>query len=333
MPIQMYLALATLTSKEVIMILSIKKTLMALAFSSLAVSPLQAKSNETDIKEVRNEVGIMLNILQASLKQQSSDKNIRFRANAVFYLADQGVVFEIDSGRHGGNFFDFNFNGLNGLIGSIPNAPTAPNAIGRDFEINIDEKEIERMVMNFVEHGEHYDDDLSDKMHDLGEEQRELGWERREYDRTRRDLEFEKRKADSDRRKEIEKRLNELSKGVAKLEAKANELERFRSELEAERNQEVAKRHAVKQKLYKESLSSFEDTIGNMLCSYGAGLRSLSDDENVTFLLSDFIDADNDSVIGSHDKVYVFKHKDIQACVTGKSNKDKLLTAAKTYLF
>ncbi|GAC18193.1 hypothetical protein [Paraglaciecola arctica] len=312
------------------MTLLIRKTLLALAFSSLAISPLQAKSNETNIKEVRNEVGIMLNILQATLKQQSSNKNIRFRAESVFYLADQGVVFEIDSGRHGGNFFGFD---LKGLMNSIPIAPTAPNTNGGRIEIDIDENEIERMVMSIVEHGEHYDDELSDKMRDLSEEQRELGWEKREYDRTRRDLEFEKRNADTQRRKEIEKRQNELNKEVAKLESKTRELEKFRSDLETERNQEVAKRQAVNQKIYKESLSLFEDTIGNMLCRYGAGLRSLSDDENVTFLLSDFVDADNDSVIGSHDKVYVFKHKDIQACVTGKSNKDKLLTAAKTYLF
>jgi hypothetical protein len=315
------------------MTLSIKKTLLALAFSSLAVSPLQAKNSETDIKEVRNEAGIMLNILQASLKQQSSDKNIRFRAEAVFYLASQGVVFEIGSGRHGGNIFGFDLNGLISSIPKAPREPREPRAERNSIEIDIDEDEIERMVMSFVEHGDHYDDDLSDKMRELNEEKRELAWEKREHDRTRRDLDFEKRNADSNRRKEIEKRLNELNKGVAKLEAKTKELEAFRSNLEAERNQEVAKRQVAKQRLYKESLSLFEDTIGDMLCRYGAGLRSLSDDENVTFLLSDFVDADDDSVIGSHDKVYVFKHKDIQACVTGKSNKDKLLTAAKTYLF
>ncbi|MFT6990601.1 MAG: hypothetical protein ACJASL_002580 [Paraglaciecola sp.] len=269
--------------------------------------------------------------MQASLKQQRSDKKIRFRAESVFYLADQGVVFKIDSGRHGGNFFGFD---LGGLISQIPQPPEPPkNPKSSRFEINIDENEIERMVMNFVEHGDHYDDDLSDKMRELSEEKRQLGWDKRESERTRRDLEFEKRNADPVRRKEIEKRLNGLNKGVAKLEAKTKELEKFRNELDAERSQEVAVRQAAKQKLYKESLSLFEDTIGDMLCRYGAGLQSLSDQENVTFLLSDFVDADDDSVIDSHDKVYVFKHKDIQACVTGKSNKDKLLLAAKTYLF
>ena len=118
-----------------------------------------------------------------------------------------------------------------------------------------------------------------------------------------------------------------------KLETKSKELEKYRTGIEAQRNEEIAKRKAAKQQIYKASLSKFEDTIGDMLCRYGAGLRSLADNENVTFLLSDFVEADNDSVIRSHDKVYVFKHQDIQACVTGKTNKDKLLSAATTYLF
>ena len=69
-----------------------------------------------------------------------------------------------------------------------------------------------------------------------------------------------------------------------------------------------------------------------MLCSYCAWSGCLSDDENITFLLAEFVNADDDSVIGSHDKMYAFKHKDVAACVTGKSDK-KLLTEANRYLF
>lgn len=330
MPNQLLVVLALLTNEEMIMILSFKKTLLALAFSSVVFSPLQAKTNQTNIKEVRNEVGIMLNILQATLKQQSADKKIRFRADAVFYLANQGVVFEIDGGNRRGNFFGFDFNDL---IGSIPTAPAAPISNGNRFELEINENEIEKMVMRFVDHDDRHADDISHKVRELKDEQRQLQWEKREYDRTRRDLEFEKRNAATERRKEIEKRAAELDKEMAKLEAKSNELSKFQNELEAERNQEIAKRKAASQKIYQESLALFEDTIGDMLCRYGAGLGSLSENENVSFLLSDFVEADKDSVIRTHDKVYVFKHQDIQACVTGKTNKDKLLSSVTTYLF
>ncbi|MBL4631067.1 MAG: hypothetical protein JKY14_07880 [Paraglaciecola sp.] len=329
------------------MTLSIKKTVMAFALTSIVFSSLKVQGSETDIKEVRNEAGIMLNILQASLKQRISNKNIRFRAESVFYLANQGLVFEIESGRRGGNFFGFD---LAGLINNIPVAPTAPIAIhssqstdGNRFEMSIgeremevvnfiDEGEVEALVKSIMRHGGHYDDDLNDKIRELSEEQRELGWEIREHDRANRDLEFEKRNADSSRRKEIEKRLKELNKKVLKLKIKSKELKKYRSDLQTERNQKVAKIQVAKQQLYKKSLALFEDTIGDMLCRYGAGLRSLSDEENLTFLLPDFVEADHDSVKGSYDKVYVFNHKDIQACVTGKSSKDILLTAAKTYL-
>ena len=80
-------------------------------------------------------------------------------------------------------------------------------------------------------------------------------------------------------------------------------------------------------------MALFEDIIGDMLCNINAGHRSLSNDENITFLLSGFVKAEDNSVNGSHDKVYVFKYKDVKFCVTGKSDKKKLLTAPKTYLF
>ena len=137
--------------------ISIKKTLLALALSGLAISPLQAKNDGSNVQEVRDEVSIMLNLLQASLKQQDSKKNVRFRADAVFYLANQGVVFDIGSNRRGGNLFRFNLGGLNGLLDDIPDVPELSDS--NKFEFNINENEIERMVMRFTGHGEDFDDE------------------------------------------------------------------------------------------------------------------------------------------------------------------------------
>ncbi|MGS2720705.1 hypothetical protein [Paraglaciecola aestuariivivens] len=309
------------------MIKLMKKTLLAAAIAGLSSTAVQAKKQDTDIKQVRNEAGIMLNILQTSLRQKGSDKNVSFKPKAVFYLAGQGVVFEIDSGRHGRSFFGFDFSGM---LENLPVAPAAPFGNARQF---VDEHEIEEIVREFVDHGNEQERDLRDKMRELSQEQRELSWQQREYNRSIRDLEFEKRNAESQRRKDIEMRIAELNKDIAKLEVKSKELEAFKSELTAERKKELKKRQELKQKLYKESLALFEDTIGDVLCRYGAGLSGLADNENVSFLLSDFVEAENDSNIKSHDKVYVFKHKDIQTCVAGKTNQNQLLSAATTYMF
>jgi hypothetical protein len=79
-------------------------------------------------------------------------------------------------------------------------------------------------------------------------------------------------------------------------------------------------------------LALFEDTIGDMVINCSAALRSLFNNNN-TVLLSDFVDANENFAMGSNGKVYVFKHKYVKACFTGKSNKNMLLTQAKIFFF
>ncbi|NCP64846.1 MAG: hypothetical protein GW763_15510 [Paraglaciecola sp.] len=314
----------------------IRKTLLALTVAGLSmsagVSQAQAPSNVT---EVRNELGIMLNILQASLKQNSRD-NIRFRAKSVTYLAQQGVVFDIDSGSSR-KFFGFDFGNMFNNLPVAPVAPVAPNAPvvsgSAHFDFDFDSEELEDALREAFGRDEEFAQDSREKMRELSERQRELAWEQREYERNRRDLEFEKRNADGERRKEIEKDLSELSGELQKLQNKRAELEKYSADMAEEQSKLAQKREEAKKQLYSQSLALFEDTVGDMLCRYGAGVKSLPDDENINFVLSDFTTADNDSVIGTHDKVYVFKMKDIRACVTGKINKNKLLGESTTYMF
>lgn len=103
------------------------------------------------------------------------------------------------------------------MVNNVLVAPNSSNSNSRSTEVNIDENAIERVIINFVQHGEHYADDLSDKMRELSEEQRELGWYKRSYTLSLRDLESEKRSTDSTRRNKIKKRLNELDKKCLNL--------------------------------------------------------------------------------------------------------------------
>jgi vacuolar-type H+-ATPase subunit I/STV1 len=308
--------------------LSIKKALLGLTLAGITLTQVQAQA-PSNVKEVRNELGIMLNILQASLRQ-NNNKNIRFKAESVTYLVNQGVVFDIDSNNRG-NVFSFD---LGNMLSNIVVPPVPPvNGNARHIEIEFDEEGIEETIRQAFEHDNDYAEEARDKMRELSERQRDLSWQQREYDRSRRDLEFEKRSAEGDRRNDIDKELSELAKELITVEAKRAELEKYTAQLAQEQAKLAQERDAAKKQLYSQSLAVFEETIGNMLCRYGAGLKSLPENENISFVLSDFAEAEKDSVLRSHDKVYVFKYKDVKSCVIGKSNKEQLLAAATTYLF
>ena len=307
----------------------LKKTLLGLSLAGLTVIQAQAQA-PSNVKDVRNELGIMLNILQTSLKQ-NTNKTIRFRADSVTYLANQGVVFNVDTNTHG-NFLSFDLGKMLSNL-AVPPVPPVSGGRGMNIEIDIDEQGIEDTIRQAFERDEDFAEEARDKMRDLSERQRDLSWQQREYERSRRDLEFEKRSAEGDRRKEIDKELSSLDSELKKIEAKRAELEKYNKQLAAEQAKLAEEREAVQKQLYSQSLAVFEDTVGNMLCRYGAGLKSLPENENINFVISDFAEAERGSVMRTHDKVYVFKYKDVKSCVTGKSNKEQLLTSASTYLF
>ncbi|MCF2948270.1 hypothetical protein L0668_09150 [Paraglaciecola aquimarina] len=313
----------------------VKKACVALAVGCLFIAPLQAKASQgkQDIAEIREEVSIMLNILQATLKQRNDASNIQFRADAATYLAGQGVVFNIDTGRHRGHFFGLD---LGGILSQIPNTPAVPKVFHdseNHIEIDINEGEIERMVKSYMGRDDDYVEDSQDRIREIAEQERELAWQKREVERARRDLDFQKRSTDNESRKEITEELAKLDKKVEKLAKKTEELKEYKLEMTSEYKKELAKRQAAKNKIYSQSLALFEEKVGKVLCRYGAGFKSLPENENISFVLSDFMQADDDSTFQTHDKVYVFNQQDVLECVTGKLDQNELLSKTNTYLF
>ena len=311
---------------------TVKKALLFAAMTCTSFSTLQAATN---VAELSNELEIMTNILQTSLKQNSPKKGIRSHSVDVTYLADQGVLFEIrTAGTDGG--FDFNFNSMfDGFV--MPSSPVAPDPIvkmsGGRVELDMDEMELEVFVENALEHAHEQMRGSRDQLRELAEQQREISWEKRDYDRRKRDLEFERHNADADDRKRIAKQLAELAAESAKLDAKRAEVERYSKKLEAEQKQLTEQRLAARKQQYSEFLKSFENTISSVLCRYGAGVKALPENENISFVLSDFGSSEVLAHTSKQDKVYVFKYKDVQACVRDKMTQQKLLAGANTYLF
>ena len=281
----------------------------------------------------------MSSILHTALKQNRDNEGVRYRSLKAKYLAKQGVVFEVNSSNrisHPGFDFDFNFGFGDGARFVIPDAPEP-----------IDVHEIERQVEEAMEHVNEQDwgvivsDALEssreamarvrDRLRSLRDVERELSYERRELERERRELEFESRSANSnDERKEFEQLRKELDKRTEELEKRRTEINKYASEIELENIKKNDERIEAYKKSTKKFLAHFEGEVADAMCRYGAGLKALPDNENVSFVLSKF----GDGTPGEKkDRIYVFSYKDIRSCVSEKIDADELLTRVESYVF
>lgn len=306
-----------------------RKTILATFFATMAIGSVHG---QTMTHELNDELEIMAKILQTALTQDNQAEGIRLRSVGFTYLKHQGVLFQIDTNRSGSSrVFEFI---THGSSGSVPMPPEAPQQFfaRNGFDFGIDEDEIEDVVEQAMELAHDMTREAKSKLRSLGEKLREFSWEQREYERRRRDLEFEKNNSDKDRRQEIEQQLQELNDELKQIEIKRGEVERYRATLEKERKEQLEQRQLAQQQEYKQFLSAFEHNLTDVLCRYGAGLKALDGDEYVNFLLPNFSASTNNSR-GKQDRIYVFKHKDIQACVRDKINHEKLLAGSNAYDF
>lgn len=304
-----------------------KKTLLALLVSTLGLAQTNVQA-KTDLPELSKELEIMTGIMQTALRQNNNRKGIRFRSIDATYLAKQGVVFEVNTSQGGwqidiGNVFsELRF----------PAAPAAPAAISDHdgdwvVELNNDWVEAAEEMAEGVHDAMR---EARDRLRELREREREFAWESREYERRKRDLEFEKRNADEERKKEIEAQRKELEKELAELNSQKAEVSKYAKEIEAQQKKKNAERQAAKQQEYKRFLAAFEESVGDMLCKYGAGIKALPKDENISFVLNQFGSGDSRN---KRDKIYVFEHKDVQDCVRDNIDAEKLLAKSNTYSF
>jgi len=294
--------------------------------AAMQISPVAAKTNTI---ELAGELEIMSNILQTALKQDTSEGNMRVNTIGYTYLQDQGVIFNIDVSRYGSRqFFIFN----NGHP-SVPPAPHEPMVFDMpDLDIDMDEDEIENRVEEAMERAEYLSQESSSKLRALSEKLRELSWEQREYERRRRDLEFEKNTSDKKRRTALDEQLSELNAELKILDAKRTEVQRYKAKTEAERQEQVQQHKEAMEQAHKHFLANFEENLGQVLCRYGSGLRALDNNEYVNFVLADF-SVSSINKKGNQDRVYVFKHSDIQACVKDKIDQKTLFSNSQVYGF
>ncbi|CAM4410816.1 hypothetical protein [Pseudoalteromonas ostreae] len=285
-------------------------------------SNLQAKIPE-NLAAIQREVGIMENILSSALKQDT-DKKVR--AISANYFVDQGVVFELDV--RGTNRWQT-------ILSSVPNAPLPPMPDIDFSEVNIEfisdhaeaisEHAVEssrkayQQAMEVMREG-------AERVREAAEQERDISRELRDLEREKRDLEFASRHDNSaeakelaERKKSLEKEITELEKQQVKLTKQQQKLRQDITEKQAERAKQQA---AEQQKL----LVQVNKSISLTLCDYGSGLRSLPNDEHVSFVLKGLGDK-NTSLIK------VFNKSDIKKCVVGDIKASDLALKAISYQF
>ena len=314
-------------------------TLATLLGTLIGSATLSSTAQAQDLPELDRQLTIMSGVIETALKQDTRKDKVRFRSIESTYLAKQGVVFTIRTGGMG-RIFDFNFGDF---LSNIPGAPPAPPApavtvtadgvhveTDGDYEVIFESADWEDTAHQVIRKVEHIMRETDERMREFRSDHREVEWEIRELERRNRDLEFELRTADRERQKEVQKEMKEMQKELESLKQKEMAIAKEFKELAAEKKAELAKQKKAQEESYKTFLANFEASIGDTLCSFGAGLRELPDSEHITFVLDDFARSEEGK---SADRVYIFNKKDIKRCVTEDISASDMLAKAEVYTF
>ena len=283
---------------------------------SLAQAPEQ-------LSAIAREVSIMENILSTALKQDTDKKVRAINAN---YFAKQGIVFELDI--RGANRWHAIFSGA-------PDAPLPPMPDIDFSDVNIefisDHVEIisEQAVESSREAYQHAMEvmrDGAEKVRDIAEKERDVSRELRDLEREKRDLEFARRHDNSAEEKELAARKKSVEKEIKALEKQQTKLTKEQKKARQEISAKQAQREKQKAVEQKQLLEKINQSISLTLCDYGSGLRSLPNNEHVSFVLGG---------LGQNSKslIKVFNKSDIKKCVIGETKASELARKAVSYQF
>lgn len=306
--------------------------------STLCVGVMSASAQDlANLDKINKELDIMSNIIKASYS--SEDKKSRIRSINARYLAKQGALFTIDTGRNGFSLVMphvMEFSGLPEVpeVPEVPEAPEAPSVVSETayaFTIGDGDDEISWSsegdldnVHVFVERAREQQEQLRDQL----EEQREVRERIREKESEIRELAMQMRFSDEKDKAKIAKQQKDLEKTVAELEAEAGKMKEktrvIRVEMDKKRKQSAEEEAKRKQAL----AATLEQSVSQSLCTYGQGLTSLSENEFVNVVLKGLAESTRPG-----DLYLTYSVKDIQACNKGKLNAKQLAEKSIRYRF
>lgn len=305
-----------------------------LPFSLACLMSASAMAATPDLEGLNKDLEIMGTILQTTFKQSGKDSDMRVSNVTSTYLAGQGAVFSM---RSRGGRWDFShfLEGLE-LDVMIPEPPEPPEVV---MELDDDdgmsdfEKEVHFITYSALDQAKEGLRVVHERLRDLGHNQRELEEDRRDLSYRQRDIKFEMKHADEKRAKELQAELKEVEDKLDKLQKEQAKVQESRAKLREESRKKEEEQQQKREATRKSFLTQFESGLGEALCRYGSGLRSLPANERVSIVLQQFGDEKTKRNRAQKDRIYVFKNSDIKSCVTEKISQKKLLELAEVYNF
>lgn len=269
----------------------------------------------TDTQRMQKNVEILQKVLEVALQEDRKRHKLNIDS---LWLANQGVLFVIHSGRFHSSYY-FNYNWVDGLddfdftiddnaILAAPPIPPMPH-LTNSLAIVTGENH-ETLVHNSGTK-------LSKQMTELHEQMRNINKQHlemlKQYEKTLKkfyDAQREKNKsvAEDFKRKAEEYRL--------KLREKAKQMKDKSIQLKEKSEKDRAQR-----------LASYKRITAETLCDYAGSLKNLEDNQHVTFV---FKHAASER---GNDHIAIFSKKEIMHCQSGSISADKLLANATTYDF
>ncbi len=314
-------------------------------------------AGDSDLETMKKELRIFSKVLKASFGDEddvfhrSRDRDTLAPRNIEFiYLQDQGVIVHIQLGADRfalGDFSDF------GDIHFFPDEALIPD---EDFELEtavlaepgreLSEEELDLVraqAFERIENARLLAEQTDEMVLETGETMREaMGiladtpFSSRETASALRDLKLKSRVVFKDTRKKILELKRKLRKKKELSEEDRQnleaELETYRQEIKKQTDEFAAKAREIRMKQQQEwelKLGRFEDTLLDVVCDYGASIKSLPPDQHFTIVLAH---ADH-SEKRSRARVLVFRKADLVACRDGKITKDNLKTKSHVYAF
>ena len=252
------------------------KYLIPATLAAVIATPGLAREPD-DFEQMKREIKIAEDVIEAALRA-SLEEEFRVSEVDANYLADQGVLINV-SLTNRSDSHDLEITGLDQI-------PTVVQNILNKVQIEIEPYEPEELA----------------ELRDLREEQRQIRNQQRNVRRDLRSKRSQLSRADGDNVAEIDDEIMVLEEELAALEHDYAILETD-IDHQYERVRE-ARRMPEPREPASPEFTDIADAISRVACDYGATLRSLENDENLSFIVNE----------RRYDTILVYRHRDVIEC-------------------